>query len=1129
MDTSLQDLTDCLNQLSEQFEELREGVRKAIDGAMVDPEMALIRSRKVLEYVIRDVFVRRVGEPPGTRPLEGLIQRLVKDGHFPPRLEAYTETIRKLGNVGAHHFGQRISAADVYQSLTQLMPILEWYFEVERPDAGVHLDLPHEPRPTRIEHESQDGGRTSQPHVAVVPKGLRSFDANDSDFFLQLLPGPRDRSGLPESIRFWKHRIESTDDPSFTVGIIYGPSGCGKSSLVKAGLLPRLSKNIIPIYIEATPDDTEVRLLKGLRKRLPDLPADLDLTQTITALCQRQGSNPERKVVIVLDQFEQWLHAHRTELDMDLARALRQCDGDHVQCVVMVRDDFWMALTRFMSDLHIELAQGRNIAPVDLFDQMHARKVLAEFGKAFGRLPDDLGKLSKEQDVFLSQTIEGLAQDGRVISIRLSLFAEMVKGKPWTPTTLKDVGGTAGVGVSFLEETFSSTSLRSHRRAAVAVLKALLPESGTGIKGHMRSHEELLEASGYAGRPREFTDLFKILDNELRLITPTDPEDSSDERTSGEAGGRYYQLTHDYLVPSLREWLTRKQRETRRGRAELRLVERSSLWNAKPENRHLPSVWEWANIRLLTKKKDWTEPQRMMMKRAGRVHGLRSFVTVALLGAGVVAGLNVRRQVIESQRATKAAGLVESLLDADIAQVPDIVGKMPEFRQWVDPLLRKELQKAPEGSPRQLHARLGLLPTDASQSDSISQRLLIASPTELPVLRDALKPHRSTLVPKLWSVLDSAKPDDVSLLPAASALADYDADSPRWESVRGKVAQALVIVNPVFLGPWLDALRPVRGKLNAPLAAIFRDKNRPESERNLATNILTDYASDDPNLIADLLMAADPKAYEAFFPIAESRAEKTLPLFEGEIHKMEIQVEREQQSEQLKDQLAERQARAAIALIRMGKAEAVWPLLHHSADPRLRSFIVNWLKPLQADPNTLAAELDRLPPTAKPTPAQGQQLMDAILFHPETSQRRALILALGTYGTEGLSSGERERLTGKLLDLYRNDPDSGIHGAAEWTLRKWGQQEKLQAADAELMKLKDRNDLRWYVNSQGQTFAVIEGPVEFRMGSPPTEPDRIATTRDPPSPDHPPPIRHRHPGSVGRAVSRVHEAEPRSR
>ena len=40
-----------------------------------------------------------------------------------------------------------------------------------------------------------------------------------------------------------------------------------------------------------------------------------------------------------------------------------------------------------------------------------------------------------------------------------------------------------------------------------------------------------------------------------------------------------------------------------------------------------------------------------------------------------------------------------------------------------------------------------------------------------------------------------------------------------------------------------------------------------------------------------------------------------------------------------------------------------------------------------------------------------------------------------------------------------------------------------------MSKLKDRGDRRWFVNSQGQTFAVIEGPVEFLMGSPPTEPD----------------------------------------
>jgi formylglycine-generating enzyme required for sulfatase activity len=120
--------------------------------------------------------------------------------------------------------------------------------------------------------------------------------------------------------------------------------------------------------------------------------------------------------------------------------------------------------------------------------------------------------------------------------------------------------------------------------------------------------------------------------------------------------------------------------------------------------------------------------------------------------------------------------------------------------------------------------------------------------------------------------------------------------------------------------------------------------------------------------------------------------------------------------------------------------------------------------------------------------------MDAILFHPETSQRRALILAMGTYGTAGLSSGEKEPLTAKLLDLYRNDPDAGVHGAAEWTLRKWRRQDKLKEVDAQLIKVTEWGERRWFVNGQGQTFAVIEGPVEFRMGSPPTETERYAGT-----------------------------------
>src|SRR5271166_2598775 len=727
-----------------------------------------------------------------------------------------------------------------------------------------------------------EDGRAVSP-LKIVPKGLRSFDAEDKDFFLELLPGPRRGDGLPESVHFWKVRIEEMDpDKTFRVGYIFGPSGCGKSSLVKAGLLPRLSKPIIPIYIEATGEETEARLLRGLRKQYPDLPADLDLRTALVAARERirEGSN---KILLVIDQFEQWYHAKGAEPGTELAKALSECDGGRVQAIILVRDDFSMALHRFMAVIGVRQNQDQNFAVVDLFDLQHARKVLIAFGRGYGMLPDDPKEMTCGQNDFLKRTIEGLSQEGRVVSVRLALFAEMLKGKPWTPETLKQVRGAEGVGVTFLEETFSARtappSYRIHQKAAQAVLRALLPEAGSNIKGNMRSHGELLEVSGYGSRPNEFDELLRILNVELRLISPIEPEGSeSDGQTKTPVGEKFFLLTHDYLVPSIREWLTRKQKETRRGRAELRLVDRSSLWNAKPENRHLPSLLEWTNIGLLTKKKDWTEPQRKMMRRAGRVHGLRTLALAALIALITWGGY-------EAYGSFQARALVDSLKTASTAEVPDIVKNLSGYYRWARRPLSDLLSSTEEQSCPHLHAGLALLPVDASQVDYLFNRLLSAKENELPVLRDALKTHQSTLTPKLWTVLETAKPGDAGLLPAASALASYSPDDARWESAGGKVAQALVSVSSLLLRPWIEDLRPVRGKLTAPLATIFWDRNRSESEREQATDILTDYASDDPTLAADLLMDADPKAYTAFFPIAQGQAAETLPLFEAEVRK----------------------------------------------------------------------------------------------------------------------------------------------------------------------------------------------------------------------------------------------------
>src|SRR5262249_57573575 len=101
----------------------------------------------------------------------------------------------------------------------------------------------------------------------------------------------------------------------------------------------------------------------------------------------------------------------------EVVAALGEGDGQRVQCLLLVRDDFWMATTRFMRDLEIRLVEGDNSAAVDLFEPRHARKVLVAFGRAFGTLPE--GQATPEREHFLDKAVAGLARGGTVSPGRL--------------------------------------------------------------------------------------------------------------------------------------------------------------------------------------------------------------------------------------------------------------------------------------------------------------------------------------------------------------------------------------------------------------------------------------------------------------------------------------------------------------------------------------------------------------------------------------------------------------------------------------------------------------------------------------------------------------------------------------
>src|SRR5262249_28274171 len=140
----------------------------------------------------------------------------------------------------------------------------------------------------------------------------------------------------------------------------------------------------------------------------------------------------------------------------------------------------------------------------------------------------------------------------------------------------------------------------------------------------------------------------------------------------------------------------------------------------------------------------------------------------------------------------------------------------------------------------------------------------------------------------------------------------------------------------------------------------------------------------------------------------------------------------------------------------------VWPVLRHVPDPTVRSYVIDRLGPGGAEARTV---IGRLGPDQE----------------ADVSVRRALVLALGGVDQDRPARGEREALVPRVLAMYRDDPDSGIHGAVGWLLRQWQQQGQVEEIDRALATGKVEGNRQWYVNRQGQTLVVVP-PGEFWMG-----------------------------------------------
>src|SRR5262249_32618236 len=153
----------------------------------------------------------------GRRPFRGdsraeILDQIATTEPRPPR--QIDDTIpRELERICQKALSKR--ASERYSTARDLAEDLRHFLQTEAaaaPAATAMFPGPSRPPPGSTQEATSVPASTGRfdsdhPVVPIVPKGLRSFDQHDAPFFLELLPGPRDRDGLPESIRFWKTRI----------------------------------------------------------------------------------------------------------------------------------------------------------------------------------------------------------------------------------------------------------------------------------------------------------------------------------------------------------------------------------------------------------------------------------------------------------------------------------------------------------------------------------------------------------------------------------------------------------------------------------------------------------------------------------------------------------------------------------------------------------------------------------------------------------------------------------------------------------------------------------------------------------------------------------------------------------
>lgn len=328
---------------------------------------------------------------------------------------------------------------------------------------------------------------------------------------------------------------------SYSFVVLHSKSGAGKTSLIRAGVIGWLTRaGHRTTYITAWTDPLSqlVDILDPAGDREREPPSRATLLRLL-----RWISSSGTLLTIFIDQFEQFfLSTTTTDRQRDdLIGVIEECVSGrlaNVRFVIALREDFLAELHDIQRRLRCTFANYyrlRNLSP-----SQARTAITGPLTAAHQEVDDSLidaildGLRASADDIFPPQ-----------LQIVCDKLFNAAYGSGPNPRDLEEYGGVRGILSNYVSDVLRLMP-GPQRAAAQAVLKALVSSHRTRTK---------IGVDALAARTLDGVDVPAILSllEDQRLVSRDD-----------EGGTTYFELTHEYVIEEISDWITDDEYDVRR-------------------------------------------------------------------------------------------------------------------------------------------------------------------------------------------------------------------------------------------------------------------------------------------------------------------------------------------------------------------------------------------------------------------------------------------------------------------------------------------------------------------------------------------------------------------------------------